>query len=65
MFIAVILFVANTIGFIGGANEIFANFAMGWAPFLVVVLTYCVICAMIVYFIFAVKESKQKGIQEN
>ena len=65
MFIAVILFVANTVGFIAGAGEIFANFAMGWVPFLIMILTYFVIGAMVVYFIFAVKESKQKDLQEN
>lgn len=65
IFIAIILFVANTFGFIAGAEAIFANFAMGWVSFMVMVLTYIVICAMVVYFIFAVKESKHKTIQEN
>ncbi len=64
IFIAIILFVVNTIGLIAGAAEIFANFAIGWVSFLVMILTYFVIGAMVVYCIFAVKESK-KGIQEN
>ena len=65
IFIAVILLVVNTFGFIAAAAEMFANFAAFWADFFVILLTYFVVGAMIVYFIFAVKESKQKDIQEN
>ena len=65
IFIAIILFVVNTIGFVASAGAMFANFAMGWVAFLVMILTYIVIGAMVVYFIFAVKESKQKDIQDN
>ena len=65
IFIAIILCVANTFGFIAGASEIFAHFSSYWSSFLVMILTYFVIGAMVVYFIFAVKESKHKEIQEN
>lgn len=65
IFIAIILLVVNSFGLIAGASEMFSNFAMGWVSLLVIILTYVVTVAMFIYFIFAVKEGKQKDIQEN
>jgi hypothetical protein len=64
IFIAIILFVSNTMAFAFGAEDIFENFSTYWFSFMVIILTYALMIMMIVYFFFAIKDTKRSAQKE-